>query len=68
MSPRAAWRLEGTGFGPAYDYAAGKMDWLAAELVGRFARRAVAAADESAVAGQRWHPGPVVEFCVEEGL
>ena len=32
MSPRAAWRLEETGFGPVYDYAAGKADWLAADL------------------------------------
>jgi CBS domain-containing protein len=29
MSPRAAWRLERLGF-QAYDYAAGKVDWLAA--------------------------------------
>lgn len=28
MSPRAAWRLETLGF-PAYDYVAGKADWLA---------------------------------------
>ena len=32
MSPRAAWRLEEAGFGPVYDYAAGKTDWLAADL------------------------------------
>jgi hypothetical protein len=32
MSPRAAWRLEAAGFGPVYDYAAGKMDWPAADL------------------------------------
>ena len=32
MSPRAAWRLEATGFGPVYDYAAGKTDWLAYDL------------------------------------
>jgi hypothetical protein len=32
MSPRAAWRLEGFGYGPLYDYAAGKADWLAAGL------------------------------------
>jgi hypothetical protein len=30
MSPRAAWRLESLGFGPVYDYAAGKVDWMAA--------------------------------------
>jgi hypothetical protein len=30
MSPRAAWRLETLGFAPVYDYAAGKVDWLAA--------------------------------------
>jgi hypothetical protein len=32
MSPRAAWRLEGFGYGPVYDCAAGKTDWLAAGL------------------------------------
>jgi CBS domain-containing protein len=32
MSPRAAWRLERLGFGPVYDYVAGKADWLAAGL------------------------------------
>ena len=49
MSPRAAWRLEAAGFGPVYDYAAGKADWLAADLpfegtaqlVGMFTRRGV---------------------------
>jgi CBS domain-containing protein len=54
MSPRAAWRLEATGFGPVYDYAAGKADWLAAdlplegtaELAGMFTRRGVAAVAE----------------------
>ncbi len=33
MSPRAAWRLEAAGFGPVYDYAVGKSDWLAADLL-----------------------------------
>jgi CBS-domain-containing membrane protein len=50
MSPRAAWRLEEAGFGPVYDYAAGKSDWLAADLpfegtaqlAGMFTRREVA--------------------------
>jgi Mg/Co/Ni transporter MgtE len=54
MSPRAAWRLEAAGFGPVYDYAAGKTDWLAAdlpfegtaELAGMFTRRGVAAVGE----------------------
>ncbi len=32
MSPRAAWRLESLGFGEVYDYAAGKLDWMAAGL------------------------------------
>jgi CBS domain-containing protein len=32
MSPRAAWRLESFGFETVYDYAAGKVDWLAAGL------------------------------------
>lgn len=31
MSPRAAWRLERLGF-TAYDYVAGKVDWMAAGL------------------------------------
>jgi len=31
MSPRAAWRLERFGFA-AYDYVAGKVDWMAAGL------------------------------------
>jgi CBS-domain-containing membrane protein len=50
MSPRAAWRLEAAGFGPVHDYAAGKGDWLAADLpfegtarlAGMFTRRGVA--------------------------
>jgi CBS domain-containing protein len=54
MSPRAAWRLEEAGFGPVYDYAAGKADWLAADLpfegtaqlAGMFTRREVATAAE----------------------
>ncbi len=56
MSPRAAWRLEAAGFGPVYDYAAGKTDWLAADLpfegtaqlAGMFTRRGVAAVAEGA--------------------
>jgi CBS domain-containing protein len=32
MSARAAWRLEGLGFGRVYRYAAGKMDWFGAGL------------------------------------
>jgi CBS domain-containing protein len=32
MSPRAAWRLESLGFGEVYEYAAGKLDWMAAGL------------------------------------
>lgn len=31
MSPRAAWRLESWGY-DAYDYVAGKMDWLSFDL------------------------------------
>ena len=54
MSPRAAWRLEAAGFGPVYDYMAGKMDWLAADLpfdgtaqlAGMSTRRGVATAGE----------------------
>ena len=54
MSPRAAWRLEAAGFGPVYDYTAGKADWLAADLpfkgsarlAGMFTRRGVAATGE----------------------
>ena len=32
MSSRAAWRLEGLGFGDVYEYVAGKLDWMAAGL------------------------------------
>lgn len=31
-TPRAAWRLESLGFGEVYDYAVGKLDWMAAGL------------------------------------
>jgi len=56
MSPRAAWRLEAAGFGPVFDYVAGKADWLAADLpfegtaqvAGMFTRRDVATTGESA--------------------
>src|SRR5439155_22520336 len=30
MSPRAAWRLESLGFGEVYEYAGGKLHWMAA--------------------------------------
>lgn len=54
MSPRAGWRLEAAGFGPVYDYVAGKADWLAADLpfdgtaklAGMFTRRDVATVAE----------------------
>jgi len=60
MSPRAAWRLEATGFGPVYDYVAGKADWLAADLpfegtaqlVGMFTRRNVAKVAEGTPAAK----------------
>jgi CBS domain-containing protein len=60
MSPRAAWRLEAAGFGPVYDYAAGKADWLAtdlpfegtAKLAGMFTRRGVATVGEGTPAGE----------------
>jgi len=60
MSPRAAWRLEGAGFRPVYDYVAGKSDWLAADLpfegtaqlAGKFTRRQVATAGEDTPAGE----------------
>src|SRR5918996_4270924 len=29
MSPRAAWQLEALGFAQVYDYAEGKLDWIA---------------------------------------
>ena len=32
MSPRAAWRLVGLGFGEVYDYVPGKADWSASGL------------------------------------
>jgi len=60
MSPRAAWRLEAAGFGPVYDYAAGKSDWIAADLpfegtarlAGLFIRRGVATVSERTPAGE----------------
>jgi CBS domain-containing protein len=60
MSPRAAWRLEAAGFGPVFDYAAGKADWLAADLpfegtaklAGMFTRRGVATVGEGTPAGE----------------
>src|SRR5215831_2273577 len=60
MSPRAAWRLEAAGFGPVYDYAAGKSDWIAADLpfegtarlAGQFTRRGVATVAERTPAGE----------------
>jgi CBS domain-containing protein len=60
MSPRAAWRLEATGFGRVYDYAAGKADWLAADLpfdgtarlAGMFTRRGVATVAEDTPAAE----------------
>jgi CBS-domain-containing membrane protein len=60
MSPRAAWRLEAAGFGPVYDYVAGKADWLAADLpfdgtaqlAGMFTRRGVATTGEHTPAAE----------------
>jgi CBS domain-containing protein len=60
MSPRAAWRLEEAGFGPVYEYVAGKTDWLAADLpfegsaqlAGMFTRREVATAGEDTPAAE----------------
>jgi CBS domain-containing protein len=60
MSPRAAWRLEAAGFGPVYDYVAGKSDWLAADLpfegtaqlAGMFTRRGVATVAEDTPAAE----------------
>ena len=60
MSPRAAWRLEAAGFGPVHDYAAGKADWLAADLpfegtaqlAGMFTRRSVATVRERTTAAE----------------
>ena len=60
MSPRAAWRLEAAGFGPVYEYAAGKADWLAADLpfegtaklAGMFTRLGVATVEEGIPAGE----------------
>src|SRR5947209_5105346 len=50
MSPRAVSRLERLGYVPVYEYAAGKVDWLAAGLqsegAGKRERRAVDALDE----------------------
>jgi CBS domain-containing protein len=60
MSPRAAWRLEEAGFGPVFDYVAGKNDWLAADLpfegtaqlAGMFTRREIATASEDTPAAE----------------
>ena len=60
MSPRAAWRLEAARFGPVYDYAAGKTDWMAADLpfegtarlAGMLTRRGVATASERTPAAE----------------
>jgi CBS domain-containing protein len=60
MSPRAAWRLEEAGFGPVYDYVAGKADWLAADLpfegtaqlAGMFTRRGVATVAEGTLVAE----------------
>jgi len=60
MSPRAAWRLEAAGFGPVYDYVAGKSDWLAADLpfegtaklAGAVTRRGVVTTGERTPAGE----------------
>src|SRR5258707_15598739 len=60
MSPRAAWRLEAAGFSPVYDYAAGKTDWLAADLpfegtaklAGMFTPRGGATAEKSTPAAE----------------
>ncbi len=60
MSPRAAWRLEAAGFGPVYDYVAGKADWLAADLpfegtaqlAGMFTRRGAATVAEGSSAAE----------------
>ena len=60
MSPRAAWRLEAAGFGPVYDYAAGKSDWIAADLpfegtarlAGLFTCRGVATVAETTPAAE----------------
>ena len=62
MSPRAAWRLEATGFGPVYDYMEGKADWLAADLpfegtaqlAGMFTRRGVATVAEGTRLRKHW--------------
>ena len=67
MSPRAAWRLEEAGFGPVYDYAAGKGDWLAADLTfegtarlaGMFSRRGVATVAEATPAAEALRIGLV---------
>ncbi len=74
MSPRAAWRLERLGFGPVYEYEAGKMDWLSwalphegsALLAGDVLDRSVATCDldaSIAEAAERAHDGGD-GFCV----
>ena len=53
MSPRAACRLEALGFEQVYDYAPGKVDWLAhglpTENEGKLPERAGDAADDRVV-------------------
>jgi CBS domain-containing protein len=53
MSRRAAWRLERLGFGPVYDYVAGKVDWMAAGRrtvrADTTERRAIEALDDAPV-------------------
>ena len=53
MSPRAAWQLEAMGFTDVYDFAEGKMDWIAhgqpTEGKGPYSALAGAVADREAV-------------------
>jgi CBS domain-containing protein len=68
MSPRAAWRLERLGYGPVYDYAAGKVDWMAAGLATVRAdpsvRRALDDADRDP---PTCGPDDLVDHAVERG-
>jgi Mg/Co/Ni transporter MgtE len=70
MSPRAACRLEALGFGRVYDYAPGKVDWLAhglpTETEEELPRRAGDAADDRVVTcGLGDRVGPVRERVAE---
>lgn len=64
MSPRAAWRLERLGF-VVYDYALGKVDWLAAGMptvrANESEQRAIDVADRSPATCVPEHPVATID-------